>query len=137
MNIRMPEICKELEYAFVVEYAAVFLQVTNFRMTNLEREYGITVCYSVHLLLYCIFYSVHLLLYCILYSVHLLLYCIFYSVHLLLYCIFYSVHLLLYCMFYSVHLLTLRTYCICYVCYLCRLPSRLVIYNSTSVVRPT
>ena len=59
MNIRMPEICKELEYAFVVEYAAVFLQVTNFRMTNLEREYGITVCYSVHLVLYCIFYNVH------------------------------------------------------------------------------
>lgn len=77
----------------LLEYAAVFFQVTNFRMTNLEREYGITVCYSVHLLLYCIFYSVHLL--------------------------------------------TVRIYCICYVCYLCRLPSRLVIYNSTSVMRTT
>ena len=69
----------------LLEYAAVFLQVTNFRMTNLEREYGITVCYSVHLLLYCIFYSVHLLLYCIFYSVHLLtvrIYCICYVCYL-------------------------------------------------------
>ena len=50
MNIIMLEIYKELEYA-----SAVFLPVTNFRMANLEREYGITVCYNVHLLLYTVY----------------------------------------------------------------------------------